>query len=172
MVAAFDASGRQLWSAQIGSSGDDEATGVVVDGTTVYVSGTAAADIVGGQRNSLTPAPPAEDPSSGEPEGPGSTAPSSTTTTTPTTTAPPSGGGLDGFVAAIDVETGTVRWVAQFGTTGDEIATGMTRTESGLVVVSGSTTGQLGTAPAGGGTDGFMVAFAPPSGGGGAASMV
>jgi hypothetical protein len=178
-VAAFDASGRQLWSAQIGSSGDDEATGVVVDGATVYVTGTAAAEIVGGQRISLTPAPPAadgegEDPSSPT-TAPTTTAPTTTTappTTAPTTTAPPSGGGLDGFVAAIDVESGTIRWVAQFGTTGDEVVTGMTRTESGLVVVSGSTTGQMATTPPGGGTDGFMVAFTPPSGGGGAASMV
>ena len=65
-----------------------------------------------------------------------------------------------------------MRWVAQFGSTGDEVVTGMTRTESGLIVVSGSTTGQLGTTPPAGGTDGFLVAFPLSSAGGGAASSV
>lgn len=171
MVAAFDASGRQLWAVQVGSSADDRATGVVVDGSTVYVSGTAAAEIVGGQRISLTPTAPADEPSEGGGTS-STTTPTAPTTTAPTTTAPPAGGGEDAFLAAIDATTGEVRWVAQFGSTGDEAVTGMTRTETGLIVVSGSTTGQLGTTPAGGGTDGFMVAFVPPSGGGGAASMV
>lgn len=62
--------------------------------------------------------------------------------------------------------------MAQFGSVDDEVVTGMSRTESGLVVVSGSTTGQLGTTAPGGGVDGFMVAFVPPSGGGGSASIV
>lgn len=169
LVSAFDASGRQLWSLQLGSSGADSATGVVVDGSTVYVSGTAAAEIVGGERISLVPE------ESEEPGDPSTTAPTDDTAP-PEGTAPPDdtaqGGGLDGFIAAIDVETGELRWVAQFGSTGDEQVTGMTLTESGLIVVSGSTTGQLATTPPGGGTDGFLVAFVPPSSGGGAASMV
>lgn len=171
LVSAFDASGRQLWSVQVGSAADDDATGVAVDGSTVYVTGTAAADIVGGQRISLTPATPSPDS-----EAPSDTAPTSPTTTAPTTTAPtttaPPGGGKDGFLAAFDVATGTLNWVAQFGSVDDEVVTGMSRTESGLVVVSGSTTGQLGTTAPGGGVDGFMVAFVPPSGGGGSASIV
>ena len=62
--------------------------------------------------------------------------------------------------------------MAQFGTAGEEQTTAMTRTESGLLVVSGSTTGQLGATPPGGGTDGFMIAFRLPATGGGAASIV
>lgn len=161
-VSAFDASGRQLWSLQLGSPGDDRATGVVVDGSTVYVSGTAAGELVGGERISLLP-----EASDGAAED-GAT----TTTTEPSSTTTPAGGGLDGFIAAIDAQTGELRWVAQFGSTGDEQVSGMTLTESGLVVVSGSTTGQLAATAPGGGTDGFLVAFVPPSSGGGAASMV
>lgn len=168
MVSAFDASGRLRWSAQFGSPANDEATGVAVDGSTVYVSGTTAGKIIGGKQISLTPT--ATPDTGGEP---GSTTSSTApTTTAPTTTAPPTGGGLDGFLAAIDLDTGELRWVAQFGSTGDEHVTGLARTPTGLVVVSGSTTGQLGATPPGGGTDGFMIAFVPPAGGGGAARIV
>ncbi len=163
MTAAFDASGRLVWSGQFGSPRDDEVTGVVVDGSTVYVSGTTDGEIVGAERISLTPT---DEPDPGE--GP-TTAPS---TTAPPTTAPPTGGGRDSFLAAIDAASGEVRWVAQFGTAGEEQTTAMTRTESGLLVVSGSTTGQLGATPPGGGTDGFMIAFRLPATGGGAASIV
>lgn len=160
MVSAFDASGHMRWSTQFGSTAVDEATGVVVNGSTIYVSGTTAGTIVGAKRISLTP--------TATPDEGGS--PSSSTT--PPTTAAPTGGGLDGFLAAIDADTGQLRWVAQFGSTGDERVSGMTRTPSGLVVVTGSTTGQMGSTPPAGGTDGFMVAFVPPSGGGGAARIV
>ncbi len=166
LVSAFDASGRQLWAVQLGSTVEDRATGVVVDGSTVYVSGTTAGEIIGGQRISLTPS------ASPDPAGPDSSTTTAPDSSAPDTTAPPAGGGEDGFLAAIDAETGEVRWVAQFGSTGDELVSSMTRTESGLIVLAGSTTGQLGTTPAAGGTDGFMIAFVPPSGGGGAASMV
>lgn len=162
MVVGFDASGRTRWSTQIGSSADDQATGVATDGDTVYVSGTTTGKIVGGRQISLTPTARADQ------DG-------STTTSTPsapTTTTPPTGGGSDGFLAAIDMATGEVRWVAQFGSTGDEQVTGVTVTPSQLVVVSGSTTGQMGSTPPGGGRDGFMVAFLTPSGGGGAARIV
>ncbi|MBS1837471.1 MAG: hypothetical protein JST64_07210 [Actinobacteria bacterium] len=157
IVHAFDASGRLRWSLQFGSTADDVATGVAVDGTTAYVTGTTAGKIIGGRQIALTPT-----------AGPDGT----TSSTAPGTTVPPTGGGLDGFLAAVDLATGELRWVAQFGTAGDERVTGVTRSSSGLLVVTGSTTGQLTASPAGGGTDGFMVAFALPSGGGGAARIV
>lgn len=163
MVHAFDASGRARWSLQFGSTADDEATGVAVDGTTAYVAGTTAGKIIGGRQISLTPSADAGD---------RDRAGTSTTTPGSTTTAPPTGGGLDGFLAAIDLETGELEWVAQFGTVGDERVSGLSRTSSGLLVVSGSTTGQMTSTPPGGGTDGFMVAFSVPSGGGGAARIV
>lgn len=165
MVSAFDASGRQRWAVQLGSTGDDEATGVAVDGTTVYVTGTTAGKVVGARQIPLTPQP--------VPGGGGDDAAPSTTT--PSTTAPDTeatGGGSDAFLAAIDMTTGEIRWIAQFGSAGDEHVTGITRTRTGLVVVSGSTTGKLGATAPGGGTDGFMVAFVAPSGGGGAARIV
>lgn len=142
LVGTADSSGRLIWNAQFGSPGDDVATGVVVDGTTVYVAGTAGQPIVGSERVPI-PGAPSED-----------------------------GGGRDGFLAALDAATGRVRWIATFGSAGDEQVTGMTVTEDGHLVVSGSTTGQLGaTAPAGG-TDGFLLAFPLPATGGGAASLV
>ena len=159
MIGAFDASGKQAWLAQLGSTGADSATGVVVDGSTVYVAGTAAAPVTGAERIPLTPAP-ADDNSA-------TTAPP---TAPPTTTPGPTG--RDGFLAALDASTGEVRWVAQFGSAGNEDVTGLTRTETGLLVVSGTTDGQVGATPSAGVTDGFLVAFRLPAAGGGAASVV
>jgi hypothetical protein len=50
--------------------------------------------------------------------------------------------------------------------------TGLAVTEDGLLVASGVTTGQMGGEPAGGGTDGFVIAFPLAAAGGGAASSV
>lgn len=162
MAAAFNASGKQVWASQFGSTGTDAGAGVVLDGSTVYVAGTADAPITGSRRIPLTPTPP---------DGAG---PSSTTTTT--STAPPTtvagATGRDGFLAALDATTGEVRWVATFGSSGEESVTGLTRTETGLLVLSGTTTGQLGATPPAGGTDGFLLAFRLPSAGGGAADIV
>lgn len=81
-------------------------------------------------------------------------------------------GGTDGFLAGVDAATGNVLWVVQFGTAADEEVTSITVSEQGLVVVGGSTAGQMSEAPPAGGTDAFVVAFTPPSGAGGAASAV
>ena len=142
LAAAFDASGEQVWIAQFGSGAEDEATGVVVDGPTTYVAGTTGALLEGAERVAVPGA------TAGEPAG------------------------RDGFLAALDTETGTVRWIAQFGSAGDDDVTGLSRTETGLLVASGTTTGQMGTTVPAGGTDGFVVAFPLPSAGGGAASSV
>ena len=82
------------------------------------------------------------------------------------------GGGSDGFLAALDAASGEVLWVARFGSTGDEEVTGMTTTEDGLLVLSGTTTGQMATSAPGGGVDGFLIAFPLQAAGGGAASSV
>ena len=138
LVATFDASGHQLWITQFGSAATDAATGVVVDGSTVYVAGTSAGVIT-------TPAGQGGDPVRNV-------------------------GGHDGFLAALDTSTGKLRWVTEFGSPGDEEVTGLTKTEDGFLVVSGTTTGQVGTTAPGGGTDGFLAAYQLPSGGGDAAS--
>jgi hypothetical protein len=82
------------------------------------------------------------------------------------------GGARDGFLAALDAATGEVLWVSRFGSTGDETMTGLSTTEDGLLVASGTTTGQMGADPAGGGSDGFVIAFPLATAGGGAASSV
>jgi outer membrane protein assembly factor BamB len=82
------------------------------------------------------------------------------------------GGGRDGFLAALDATTGSVQWVSRFGSAGDETMTGLAITEDGLLVASGTTTGQMGEQVAAGGADAFVIAFPLSSTGGGAASSV
>lgn len=88
------------------------------------------------------------------------------------TTGNPTAGGRDGFLAALDLETGALRWITQFGSAGDEDVYGMTVTEDGLVVVSGQTTGDMGDNTNAGGSDGFLIAFPLPSAGGSVASAL
>lgn len=88
------------------------------------------------------------------------------------TTGNPNAGGRDGFLAALDLGTGELRWITQFGSTGDEEVHGLTITEDGLVVVAGQTTGSLGDQPNAGGSDGFLIAFPLPRAGGSAASAL
>ena len=88
------------------------------------------------------------------------------------TTGDPPAGATDGFLAALDATTGALRWTTQFGIDGEEVVTGITTTEDGLVVVSGHTTGQMGDQPSAGGTDGFLIAFPLPSSGGAVASAL
>ncbi|MGB3410852.1 MAG: hypothetical protein WBA45_06600 [Microthrixaceae bacterium] len=167
IAASFAPDGSTLWSRQFGSGLDDSATGVVVDGSTIYVTGTTSSSV-----------PTAE--GTGGVEGQAGTGDSSTTTTTE----PPvkglgdldptigKGGAKDIFLAALNAETGEILWVVRLGSDKDEVATGITATGNGLLVISGNTKGQLGdTAPAGG-TDGFLLAFPLPAAGGAAASSV
>ena len=84
----------------------------------------------------------------------------------------PSAGAGDGFLAALDRDTGTLRWITQFGSDAEERVTGLALTETGLVVVSGSTAGQMGDEPNAGGRDGFLIAFPLPSSGGAVASAL
>ena len=88
------------------------------------------------------------------------------------TTGAPSSGGLDGFLAAVDLDTGALRWITQFGSEGDETVGGMTITEDGLVVVAGSTTAAMGDNVNAGRSDGFLIAFPLPAVGGAAASAL
>jgi hypothetical protein len=84
----------------------------------------------------------------------------------------PAAGGSDGFLAAIDALTGSVRWITQFGTPQNDVVDAITTTEDGLVVVGGRTSGQMGDQVHAGGDDGFLIAFPLPSAGGGAASIL
>jgi len=60
LIAAFDSAGRQQWITQFGSPADDDVRGVVVDGSVVYVAGTAGAPITGAQRVAVPGAPDGE----------------------------------------------------------------------------------------------------------------
>jgi hypothetical protein len=82
------------------------------------------------------------------------------------------GGARDGYLAALDAATGSVLWVSRFGSAGDETMTGLAVTEDGLLVASGTTTGQMGEQAPLGGSDGFVIAFPLSALGGGAASSV
>lgn len=82
------------------------------------------------------------------------------------------GGGVDGFITAVDVAAGVELWTGRFGTPADEMVLGATTTDDGLLVVSGATAGQLADTPPAGGLDGFLLAIPLMSSGGGAASMV
>lgn len=142
MVASFGTEGGLQWIRQLGTDGDETAVAVVADGTNLYVAGTTS-----GGLGDL--ASDAEQDALGGP-----------------------GGGSDGFLAALDATSGELLWVTRFGSEGDEVVTGATVTADGLVVLSGSTTGQLGEQLAGGGRDAFLVAFPLAAAGGGAASSV
>ena len=43
----FDASGKELWTRQIGTAEDDHARGPAVNGTNVYVTGWTAGSVAG-----------------------------------------------------------------------------------------------------------------------------
>lgn len=143
LVAAFDAAGRQQWITQLGSPADDEATGAVIDGQTIYVAGTAGAAIEGAERVDV-------------PGGP--------------TNSP--GGGRDGFLSAYDLTTGTWQWTALFGSPADDRVNALALTDDGHLVLVGTTSGTLAATPLAGATDGFAIAFPITGGSSGASSAV
>lgn len=122
-VASFGPAGDLQWATRFGTETDDVATAVVVDGDTLYVTGTT-----GGELGEL-----AED------LGPG--------------------GGTDGFLAAVDSNSGDVLWVLRFGSDDDDVVNAAAVTRDGLLVVAGTTSGSIGDNESGGGTDGFLIAF-------------
>ena len=156
IITAFASDGTIRWATQLGSEFEDLATAVTADGDNIYVAGTT--------RSGLTTAGgAAQDGGAGAPGliglgdlneeiGPG--------------------GGTDSFLASLDSETGQVRWVTRMGSAADEITTGLSTTEGGLLVLSGTTAGQVASTPPAGGTDGFLLAFQLPTSGGAAASSV
>ncbi|MBM3661690.1 MAG: hypothetical protein FJW94_02180 [Actinobacteria bacterium] len=144
LIAAFDSAGRQQWITQFGSPADDDVRGVVVDGSVVYVAGTAGAPITGAQRVAVPGAPDGE-----------------------------AAGGRDAFLSAYDLTTGTWQWTALFGSPADDEVTGLAFTDDGHVVVVGTTAGTITATPLVGPSDAFAVAFPVAKGGGsGAASSV
>ena len=149
IITSFASDGTIRWATQLGSEFEDVATAVTSDGTNIYVAGTT--------RNSTTPNIGEGDALIGLGDLNNEIGP---------------GGGTDSFLASLDAKTGQVRWVMRLGSAADEATTGLTTTEGGLLVLSGTTTGQVAGTPPAGGSDAFLLAFQLPSSGGAAASSV
>jgi hypothetical protein len=113
-VAKFDPQGTLLWVTQFGSTEDDS-----VEGTFLHsIYGTPSALYVAGSTNGSMPGGPHR--------GMNTLA-----------------GGVDLFVAEIQLDDGAIRWVSQYGTAGDDIAYGLVTDQSAMIYVVGSTTGRL-----------------------------
>lgn len=200
-MSRFDPSGNQRWITQLGSSGTDSivavtATGEASQGTELFLgAGVTDADIdaegpaINAGLNDAFVAAVGTDGSlewisqfgSSFEETVGGVAADGATVYVVGSTGGElgdlledggPGGARDGYLAALDAATGTVLWVSRFGSAADETMTGLAVTEDGLLVASGTTTGQMGEEPAGGGSDGFVIAFPLSALGGGAASSV
>ncbi len=137
-LVKYNAAGTRVWALYFGGSGDDEATGVAVDGTgVVYLAGFS---------NSLG--------------GPGLMTPFSVQQTT-------NGGGYDAFVAQFST-TGAKNWATFFGGTGDDKAYAVTCDGGNNVYIAGTTASPNAAAMATAGayqgalsgtTDGFIAKF-------------
>jgi hypothetical protein len=195
-VARFDPSGNQRWSAQVGSTADDEfasvaAAGEARRGTERFVAGGSTGGLVGettaggtdalvmavgpdGRRQWATQFGTAGTDRVTAVLADGDTVFVAGTSDGPLGTLRKDlgpGGGRDAFLAAVDAASGKVLWTSRFGAAVDDDVTGITTTEDGLLVLSGSTAGELPGATTNGGTDGLLVAFKLPSGGGAASSV-
>lgn len=201
-VSRFDREGIQRWVTQIGSAGTDEFTSVGTvgearRGNELFIAGghsdgdiDAEGPLVGnGGTDAIAAAFTtngslawiAQFGGSGEDKIHAVVTDGSLAYLVGTTTSPEfgelmegggDGGAADGFIIAIDATNGTEVWTGRFGTAQDEVVTGATATDDGMLVVSGATRGQLAETPPAGGTDGFLIAVPLISAGGGARSMV
>ena len=201
-ISRFDATGNQRWITQLGSTGTDSfvgvtATGEARRGTEQFIAaGTTDGDLDGAGPNVALGASDAivgafgtdgaliwtaQFGAAGTETVSGVVADGATVYVTGTTDGGfgtlleedgGPGGGTDIFLAALDAGTGELLWSSRVGSAGDDLSTGITTTEDGLLVISGTTTGQFADTPPNGGTDGILVAFPLASSGGGAASSV
>ena len=117
-VRKYDPAGNELWTRQFGTPGFDQALGIAVDATGVYVSGSTDGTFPGRISN----------------------------------------GGQDAFVRKFGLD-GDAIWTNQFGTAGNDQATGITL-DAEAVYVAGSTDGIFSDQVGAGGPDTFVRAFA------------
>ncbi len=201
-ISRFDADGQQRWVTQLGSAGTDSFSGVTTTGearrgTEQFIAGGttdgdldgAGVDIATGGTDAIvgsfgtdgTLLWTSQFGSAGAETVTGIVADGNTIYVTGTTDGGfgtlleedgGPGGATDIFLTALDAGSGEVLWSSRLGTEGDDRSTGIATTEDGLLVVSGSTTGQFAETPPNGGVDGILVAFPLASSGGGAASSV
>jgi hypothetical protein len=113
-VAKFDPQGVLLWVVQFGSGADDFIEGITLDKYGfLYVAGGTMGSMPGGADQPVAP-----------PEN-------------------ANAGGKDFFLAKIHPDLGTIRWIKQFGTSGEDVANGVATDSSGMVYVVGATTGSI-----------------------------
>jgi hypothetical protein len=130
-VAKFDPQGALLWVVQFGSGADDYLEAIVLDKKNGFL-------YVAGWTSGSMP---------GGVEQPSSPAENA------------NAGGTDFFLAKIH-EGGTVRWIKQVGTAGEDFAAGVATDSSGLIYVVGSTNGSIdGQTDPGGYSDAFVKQF-------------
>lgn len=201
-ISRFDTTGNQRWITQIGSTGTDSFVGVTTTGearrgTEQFIAaGTTDGDVDGPGPDVVSGATDAmvgsfgtdgallwtaQFGSAGSETVTGVVADGATIYVTGTTDGGfgtlleedgGPGGGTDIFLAALDAGSGEVLWSSRIGTEAEDRSSGISTTEDGLLVISGSTTGQFADTPPNGGVDGILVAFPLASSGGGAASSV
>jgi hypothetical protein len=127
-VAKFDPQGALLWVTQFGSTGDDSVEGIFLHN----LFGTLTLYVAGSTNGSM----------------PGG----------PQRGMNPLAGGVDLFAAKIDPSSGTISWVRQYGTAGDDIAYGLVADQNAMIYVVGSTTGRLdGVTEPGATRDAFLL---------------
>jgi hypothetical protein len=70
-------------------------------------------------------------------------------------------GGLDGFIARLTQDGGSVAWTRQFGTASDDVPAGAAELSfwGPMVAVAGTTSGTFPGATSSGGEDAFIATF-------------
>ena len=168
-----DASGNLLWMRQLGTSKDDGARGVAVDGAgNAYVSGSTAGDLGGPSAGGKDAFVAKYDASGallwtrqlGTPanDGGGKMAAADAgkayvSGSTAGDLSGPSAGGSDAFIAKYDA-TGGLLWVRQLGTSKGDGGHGAAVDSAGNVYLSGETFGDLG-GPSSGQREGFVAKY-------------
>ncbi len=175
-LSKYDSDGNFQWTAQLGTSGDDQSFGVTSDGLgNVYISGTTEGSL-GGTNAGLGDAFLSKYDSNGNfqwtsqlgtssadgsngvsSDGLGNAYISGYTRGSLDGT---SSGSFDAFLSKYD-SSGNLLWTEQLGTSSSDYSTGVSSDGLGNVYISGETLGSFGRTSAGG-RDAFIVKFSDP----------
>jgi len=177
-VAKYDASGKLLWTRQLGTSGDDDSCGVAADAAgNVFISGETSGNL-GGQPNAggydafvakydasgkllwtRQLGTSARDVSFGvAADADGNVFISGETSGS---LGGPKAGNADAFVAKYDA-SGNLLWTRQLGTFAGDVSYGVAADAAGNVFISGFTWGSLGGQPNAGVDDVFVAKLKAP----------
>ena len=178
-LTKFDSLGDEVWSSQIGTSGEDWSWSVAVDGSgNAYISGSAYGDLgdshAGGRDAFLTKfdtlgnevwssqiGTPGDDHSYSVAVDGSGNAYISGSTYGDLIEPGSSAGGDDAFLTKFD-SLGNEVWTQQIGTSGNDYSRSVAVDAAGNAYISGYTSGDLGGTNAGG-NDAFLVKFEPPA---------